>query len=102
MRVLSGSIEETLYGSSPDLSVKRSTILCNGESSYINDAIGLHRIANKSGVVPAVSLHLYSPPIVRCNRWDAESSQMVNDMSPVDSFRGRVITERPEPSTSQP
>ena len=32
--------------------------------------MGLHRVRNPSNVKGAVSLHLYSPPITKCQKFD--------------------------------
>ncbi|KAI9189489.1 hypothetical protein H9P43_000922 [Blastocladiella emersonii ATCC 22665] len=34
--------------------------------AYINDSLGLHRVSNPSATAPAISLHLYTPPIQMC------------------------------------
>lgn len=38
--------------------------------SLFTDKIGLHRISNQSHTIPAVSLHLYSPPYEECHSFD--------------------------------
>ena len=38
--------------------------------SVFLDSIGLHRVENPSHTDRAVSLHLYSPPIVMCQAFD--------------------------------
>lgn len=87
MKILSGSLEETLYdwpeGATPivpraateddlarrqspeserEMVVKRKMTLERDAVTYINDALGLHRIGNPSTTEVAVSLHLYTPP----------------------------------------
>lgn len=87
MRVLEGTLIETLYKQrsnsfngisdesdaslSPEEEVEiyqktRETVLTEGETAYIHDQIGWHRVSNPSIQVPAVSLHLYAPPIEKC------------------------------------
>lgn len=85
MKVLSGTLEETLYswpeGASPmqpreateadiaprkpsherQMTVLRKSILGRDEVTYINDSLGVHRIGNMTDQV-AISLHLYTPP----------------------------------------
>lgn len=85
MRVLEGSLTETLYaindtGSSTesDSSIsaaeneyvkKRERKLDLNQTAYIHDTIGWHRITNASASKPAVSLHLYAPPIEHCKTY---------------------------------
>eukprot|EP00286_Rhodomonas_abbreviata_P026751 CAMPEP_0181313496 /NCGR_PEP_ID=MMETSP1101-20121128/14278_1 /TAXON_ID=46948 /ORGANISM="Rhodomonas abbreviata, Strain Caron Lab Isolate" /LENGTH=247 /DNA_ID=CAMNT_0023420451 /DNA_START=450 /DNA_END=1193 /DNA_ORIENTATION=+ len=70
MKVLEGEIFEDLYdspvkeGDQPML--KRHTVMEKGFVGYVNDSLGLHRIGNPSNARPAISLHLYSPPIRSC------------------------------------
>ena len=39
------------------------------------DEVGLHRISNQSHTVPAVSLHLYSPPYETCRSYNEHSGE---------------------------
>ena len=41
----------------------------------LTDSIGLHRIENSSHTDPAISLHLYCPPITRCHIYDERSGR---------------------------
>ncbi|KAH0830890.1 hypothetical protein AYO21_10839 [Fonsecaea monophora] len=75
MKILKGSLKETLYALPPSLTektgsngalmppriVKEATYHEN-EVTYISDKIGLHKISNPSNDEVAVSLHLYTPP----------------------------------------
>lgn len=87
MRVLEGSLTETLYtetvseNAESDSSIsgqdnepakyakKRETRLKTGQTAYIHDTIGWHRVTNASTSEPAVSLHLYAPPIEQCKTY---------------------------------
>jgi len=40
-----------------------------GDVFYINNSLGLHSVYNPSTDQPAISLHLYSPPIMDCEVW---------------------------------
>jgi len=40
-----------------------------GDVFYINNTLGLHSVYNFSQEEPAISLHLYSPPIMDCEVW---------------------------------
>lgn len=82
MRVLEGSLVETLYNkegskeasssdsdtsmSAPKYEKTRETVLSTGQTAYIHDKIGWHRVSNPSMSVSAISLHLYAPPIESC------------------------------------
>ncbi|KAI8901107.1 RmlC-like cupin domain-containing protein [Globomyces pollinis-pini] len=69
VKILEGELTETLYDwPKPDQSglVKTSQVkLDQNEVTYMHDTIGLHRVANE-GKQPAISLHMYSPPIKTC------------------------------------
>lgn len=39
------------------------------------DSIGLHRMENKSHVVPAITLHLYVPPYGSCQMFDQRTGK---------------------------
>jgi len=80
MKVLKGSLQETLYGwpdeekiqhgeSDPPV-VKKETTYRKDEVAYIRDDIGLHRITNPSSDEYAVSLHLYTPAFGTCHVFD--------------------------------
>lgn len=45
------------------------------QAAYMHDKIGLHRVLNPSNDVPAVSLHLYSPPIRMCQTFCEETGR---------------------------
>ncbi|KIW96430.1 uncharacterized protein Z519_03499 [Cladophialophora bantiana CBS 173.52] len=75
MKILKGSLKETLYALPPCLTEKtdsngaltppqivKESIYHENEVTYISDKIGLHKISNPSNDEPAVSLHLYTPP----------------------------------------
>ena len=38
--------------------------------TFCLDSIGLHQVRNPSNVEGAVSLHLYYPPITKCQKYD--------------------------------
>jgi len=87
MRMLQGELTETRYkvlktpkkfgscDSGEELSLPEEHLVISSEESYrspsvfyINNDLGLHRVEN-SGKEPAISLHLYSPPITDCEVW---------------------------------
>lgn len=67
VRVLSGRIDEAIYtkpidaNSQQPLDLQLSRTLSTGDTVYLRDDIGIHRMENtfKEG---AITLHLYSPP----------------------------------------
>lgn len=105
MRVLDGSLTETLYSSSSggfesDSSIsgteneasyvkKRETKLELNQTAYIHDTIGWHRVTNPSATRPAVSLHLYAPPIERCKTYcEVEGKVRAQAACPYYSING--------------
>ncbi|KAJ2541521.1 hypothetical protein GGF49_003593 [Coemansia sp. RSA 1853] len=79
MRLLEGQLDEALYKWPQADSVPRlvSTRPLREESvAYMHDRIGLHRIANPSDTLRAVSLHLYSPPYDMCKTFDAQTGNV--------------------------
>lgn len=75
MKICDGTLTEELY-CKPDevtegqkLKPCKVTPLQTDDVAYISDMIGMHRIANASHTVPAVSLHLYSPPYEKCKSY---------------------------------
>jgi len=77
---VAGSLEETRYtvapGTGDDMRLERfdSASVSAGDVSYIDDAIGLHKIEN-AGNENAISLHLYSPPIDACRYFDERTGR---------------------------
>ena len=59
--------------------------------TYIDDTIGLHRMANESHSEGAVSLHLYSPPYSDCNMFDERTS--THRLSGIMTFYSRGGTK---------
>ena len=68
MLILDGELTETLYP--PDALVHCSAVdrergevrpLRAGQTGYINDEIGVHKVANGSSTKRALSLHVYAP-----------------------------------------
>ncbi|KAF5096178.1 hypothetical protein D0Z03_001669 [Geotrichum reessii] len=74
MKILQGQLVETLYDwpeaadsenqqkQENAMRVIKETTLNTGDVAYMSDTLGLHRMANPDSTVPAVSLHLYTPP----------------------------------------
>jgi len=72
MKVLKGSLKETLYtwpdrnvvnaGKPSPLRIQKETVYANNQVTYMSDNLGLHKIGNPDTKNYAVSLHLYTPP----------------------------------------
>ena len=72
MRVLEGELVETLFASDARANALvpgRVACVRAGEVVFIDDSVGLHRVANASATACSRSLHLYSPPITHCRVW---------------------------------
>lgn len=94
VKMLQGSLRETLYdmpnGEDHDMHVTRVTDIGTNGISYMSDTLGLHRMENV-GTVPAVSLHLYTPPYAAkygCNVYDSDASKHHVSMSTLYSDKG--------------
>ena len=69
VKTLRGCIRETQYSVIESTNEVRKTrnIFCNeGQVTYINDSIGLHKIGNPHRDTGSVSLHIYTPPFSLC------------------------------------
>jgi len=81
MKVVHGTVTESLFDW-PDESLDHQVMEPRKENryqtnsvAYIHDKIGLHRVSNPSHSQPAVSLHLYCPPINECSLFDQTSGR---------------------------
>jgi cysteine dioxygenase len=106
MKILQGQLKEILYdypnqelvdsGHPAPPNPKRTTLLAENEVSYISskleldsllmpghdlnllDNLGLHKMVNPSTQIPAVSLHLYTPPAKVCHVFNKITGQCEN------------------------
>ena len=74
MKVLQGQVNECRYvttstTSDGSLECIQDVTADEGEVIYIEDSMGLHKVGNPSPDIPAVTLHLYSPPFQQCKIW---------------------------------
>ena len=74
MRILAGEATETRYHWPEEetrgdggLAELARRALGAGETAYMSDQLGLHRVENESHSERLLSLHLYSPPFSDCN-----------------------------------
>jgi cysteine dioxygenase len=82
MKVLQGQINECRYVECQNLSQSETEIpnlvcvqdmtACEGDVIYMEDSMGLHKVGNPSLTMPAITLHLYCPPIQCCRIWCSE------------------------------
>ena len=108
MRVLEGKLVETLYtrnATESDLSFSETSLeeseiyektleteLERGQTAYIHDRIGWHRVSNASSVQPAVSLHLYAPIIEQCKTYcEIEGKVRAQSVCPYFSINGEIV-----------
>lgn len=50
-------------------------LLKRDDVAYIDDSIGLHKVANRSADEPAVTLHIYMPAYTKCRVFQGEISE---------------------------
>ena len=74
MRILQGNAVETRYhwpgealADDGGLLESGRTVYPAGQTAYMSDELGLHRVENESHTSKLASLHLYSPPFSDCN-----------------------------------
>lgn len=85
MRVLEGEVKEIRYNwpeqsSKSDGSLEESSVttLPSGNTLYMSDELGIHKVENASHTDKLVSLHLYSPPFDFCKVFDERTSKRTN------------------------
>jgi cysteine dioxygenase len=69
VRLIQGKLEETLYrivDAQGTLELYRNIVISAPAVTYMDDNLGVHRLGNPDPEVGAISLHLYTPPTVRC------------------------------------
>mmetsp|Transcript_4436 Transcript_4436/g.5668 ORF Transcript_4436/g.5668 Transcript_4436/m.5668 type:complete len:235 (-) Transcript_4436:154-858(-) len=72
MRVCEGTVAESRFVKDDDtdkLVCSHYGLYSDGAMAYIEDSMGYHKMENPSQNVPAVTLHLYSPPFQNCKIW---------------------------------
>lgn len=67
LRVLSGAAVETVYQGTLDRCTPSGSEVLETGDIRVNAGSHLHRIEN-AGPAPLVTLHIYSPPLIRANR----------------------------------
>ena len=84
MRILAGEATETRYHWPEEetredggLAELERRTLGAGETAYMSDQLGLHRVENESHSERLLSLHLYSPPFADCNVSETVRSHLI-------------------------
>ena len=75
MRVCRGNVQERRFvhdSNSEKLECIHDETYSEGQLAYVADWMGYHSVGNPSSL-PAVTLHLYSPPIQECKVWHSET-----------------------------
>lgn len=115
MRILEGTLMEKLYTRSLDEAAVESDVVLNettsieeseiyektretelksGQTAYIHDKIGWHRVSNASTDYSAVSLHLYAPPIEQCKTFcEIEGKVRAQTSCPYFSINGQIVNK---------
>jgi cysteine dioxygenase len=78
LKVLSGELMETRYdwpNVNHPMRVVGEDVRSLNQAAYMHDKLGLHRISNPSSDKPAVSLHLYWPPIDICSTFNESTGE---------------------------
>ncbi|KAF2214941.1 hypothetical protein CERZMDRAFT_57439 [Cercospora zeae-maydis SCOH1-5] len=100
MKVLKGTLEETLYGfpstcprasSINKLPVMRRTRYTADQVTYMSDRLGLHSVGNPSTDPEdfAISLHLYTPPNAAssgCHTYDPDTGKKSSEKHKMNHF----------------
>lgn len=73
VKVLQGSLIEQQVpypsGKTSSDEVRQRSLSIN-DVTYIDDSIGLHKVANKSSSLPAITLHIYLPAYTKARIFD--------------------------------
>lgn len=79
VKIIEGEFRETLYNvdDAAELKTVKSTTLKTGDTSYMIDFMGCHRLESLSNT-RSMSLHLYAKPIRNCKIFDENSRKFVS------------------------
>lgn len=96
MKCIQGKLIETRYAWPMKHQTESMHILSRGELkegqvTYINDSLGLHRVENPSHTETAITLHLYVPPYDHCNTFDERTSHINEAKVTFYSIGGQLI-----------
>ena len=78
VKVIQGEFKETIYqlDEKEELQTIRTSISAEGDSSYMIDFMGFHRLENSANE-RSMSLHLYAKPIRSCRLFDEDLKKFV-------------------------
>lgn len=78
IKVIQGEFKETIYqlDEIEELQAIRTSISAEGDSSYMIDFMGFHRLENSNNK-RSMSLHLYAKPIRSCQLFDENLNKFV-------------------------
>ncbi len=102
MKCIQGSLIETKYAWPKDdenenneepMHILSRTELKEGQVTYINDSIGLHRVENPSHTDTAITLHLYVPPYNHCHVYDERTGHTKDAFVTFYSIGGQLTNE---------
>ena len=98
MKCIQGTLIETRYAWPMEHQIESMHILSRGELkegqvTYINDSLGLHRVENPSHTETAITLHLYVPPYDHCNTFDERTSHINEAKVTFYSIGGQLMSE---------
>lgn len=93
VHVLQGSFEEQRYvpGDGEQLKADQELHLMSERTSYMNDGMGYHSLANTSSG-RAMTLHLYAGPITRCRIYNQELTQFEWMEMEYYSMKGKLLS----------
>jgi predicted metal-dependent enzyme (double-stranded beta helix superfamily) len=72
VRVCEGKIQEARYeidAETDKLEMISDAVIEDSAPTFMNNYIGYHKVGNPSDTQPAVTLHLYCPPVQKCTIW---------------------------------
>jgi cysteine dioxygenase len=90
VRVLRGVATETIYDRGPDgMLVERERVHREADSVCGSFDADIHRISNDSETVPLVTVHIYSPPLLRAGTYRLDSAEIGEWADPNGSMADR-------------
>lgn len=64
---IQGHVHEVRYEERAGRMVETSSVVHTSGVSYMEDALGFHKVGNPRDDVDAITMHLYSPPYRKCH-----------------------------------
>lgn len=81
VRVLSGTVLYTEYAEDGQTPVATNVHTPDGDSFFTDTSEKIHQLTNPSSEEPAISLHLYSPPLIHCSYFDQQGAVKLHPAS---------------------